>query len=137
MARTTAGIRLSIQGNQPSSLSGLLLWLKADAITGLNDGDTIATWVDSSGNVFDATGSGGTTPSYETNELNGLPIVRFSGSNGFQLAANPSSAESSFGTEIFSIFFVAKKLSGTGAYNSFQKRDLISKCLLAEKKGSL
>ena len=53
-------------------------WYKADAITGLSDGDAVASWVDSSGNGNTLTQS--TTaakPSYQTNELNSLPIVRF------------------------------------------------------------
>lgn len=40
----------------PDSISDLELWLKADAITGLDDGDEISMWVDSSGNGNDATG---------------------------------------------------------------------------------
>ena len=34
---------------------GLALWLKADAITGLADGDPVASWADSSGNSHTAT----------------------------------------------------------------------------------
>jgi hypothetical protein len=34
----------------PSTVSGLGLWLKADAITGLSNGDRVRTWLDSSGN---------------------------------------------------------------------------------------
>ena len=53
-------------------------WYKADAITGLSDGDAVASWVDSSGNSNTLTQStSGAKPSYETNEVNSLPIVRF------------------------------------------------------------
>ena len=38
----------------PSDIPGLKLWLKADAITGLNDGDPVVTWPDQSGNSNDA-----------------------------------------------------------------------------------
>jgi len=57
------------------NLSG---WYKADAITGLSDGAAVASWVDSSGrsNTL-AQSTSGAQPSYETNELNSLPIVRF------------------------------------------------------------
>jgi hypothetical protein len=62
----------------PSDIAGLLLWLKADAITGLNDGDPVVTWPDSSGNGRDATqGAAGNRPTYETAVLNGKPVVRF------------------------------------------------------------
>lgn len=62
----------------PSDLTGLAGWYKADAITSLSDGDAVASWVDSSGNSNTLTQStAGAQPSYETNELNSLPIVRF------------------------------------------------------------
>lgn len=60
----------------PNSLSGLALWLKADAITGLADGTTLTTWNDSSTNARNATVLAG-TPTFETSELNGQPVVRF------------------------------------------------------------
>ena len=47
-------VRHPIVNSVPSV--GLQLWLQADAITGLNDGDQISTWTDSSGNGRDATG---------------------------------------------------------------------------------
>lgn len=57
------------------NLSG---WYKADAITGLSDGAEVASWTDSSGrgNTLTQTISGA-KPSYQTNELNSLPILRF------------------------------------------------------------
>jgi hypothetical protein len=57
----------------------LQLWLVADEITGLADGDPLSTWADDSGNGRDATQSGGKRPTYQTNEINGLPVVRFDG----------------------------------------------------------
>lgn len=64
----------------PANLPGLLLWLDAGRITGLNDGDSVSQWNDVSGNAnhwSQATVS--KQPTYETNELNGGPIVRFDG----------------------------------------------------------
>jgi hypothetical protein len=55
-------------------------WWKADAITSLNDGDAVASWADSSGNSQTLT-EATNRPSYQTNELNGLPVVRFDGTN--------------------------------------------------------
>ena len=61
--------------NQSATLSG---WYKADAITGVSDGGAVASWVDSSGQGNTLTQSTlGAMPSYETNELNSLPVVRF------------------------------------------------------------
>ena len=63
----------------PSDVSGLTLWLKADAITGKSDGDLLDQWDDLSGNAFHATASGALRPTYKTNIENGNPAVLFSG----------------------------------------------------------
>ena len=58
--------------------SGLMLWLKADAITGVNNGAALATWPDSSGLGNNATQTTtGIQPTYVTGDLNGEPAVRF------------------------------------------------------------
>lgn len=93
----------------PNAISDLELWLDADALTGLSDGDTVVTWDDQSGNGNDYTNS---TPSpgitYETGELNGMPVVRFpnpnDGLDGLLSLTAP-----------FSIFCVAKS-SQSGAF---------------------
>lgn len=58
----------------PSSIAGLFLWLKADAITGKVDGDAVTAWADSS-----SAGNDATSPeiTYLTNQANGKPAVRF------------------------------------------------------------
>ena len=64
----------------PNKIAGLALWLKADAITGLSDGDAIGTWADSSGNGRNATqATAGAKPAYKTGIVNGQPVVRFDG----------------------------------------------------------
>lgn len=68
----------------PSSISGLKLWLKADAITGLSDGDAVTTWSDSSGQGNNAgQGTASKKPTYKTAIKNGLAIVRFDGTDDF------------------------------------------------------
>ncbi len=65
----------------PASIAGLQWWLKADSLS-LNDADPVASWSDSSGNGYTASqGIGANQPIYKTNILNGLPIVRFDGTN--------------------------------------------------------
>lgn len=65
----------------PMDVSGLKIWLKADALT-LNDNDPVTTWTDSSGNGFSPTQStAGLKPLFKTAILNGFPIVRFDGSD--------------------------------------------------------
>lgn len=72
----------------PTDIAGCLLWLAGDKITGLSDGDPVSSWVDSSGNGNNAVqASGGLQPSYQTNELNSLPIVRFGTSGATNLVS--------------------------------------------------
>jgi hypothetical protein len=65
--------------------SNLLLWLKADAITGLNDGAPMEAWADQSGGGRHAIQPiPGLRPTYETdgaNTLNGKPVGRFQNDN--------------------------------------------------------
>src|SRR5215217_4469118 len=64
----------------PDAVSGLQLWLKADAITGLSDTNAVSQWDDSSGQANHATQpSGLVQPIYRTNIVNSLPVVRFDG----------------------------------------------------------
>lgn len=64
-------------GFLPSDIAGLTVWLDASQITGKVDGDALATWSDLSGNGYDAVKGSFNGPTYETNELNGHPIIRF------------------------------------------------------------
>jgi hypothetical protein len=57
----------------------LELWLETDTLTGLNNGDDVALWEDSSQGGNDATAAA-TSPIYNTDELNGYPSIRFNGS---------------------------------------------------------
>lgn len=88
----------------PSSISGLVLWLRADAVGGgLSDGDPVATWEDAHTSNNDATqADSGKRPTYETGEINALPVVRFDGSNDTMDGVATSSAART-------LFIVAKK----------------------------
>lgn len=66
--------------SNPASISSLVRWYAADEITGLNDGDYVETWPDLSG-WYDGTSSGAGRPTYKTNIINGLPVVRFNGAH--------------------------------------------------------
>jgi hypothetical protein len=64
-----------------------IAWFKADAITGINNGATVSTWADSSGNGFSATQTTlGQQPTYVTNAMNGQPVVRFNSANSTMLS---------------------------------------------------
>lgn len=97
------------------SISGLQLWLKADAISSadINASNTVTTWRDSSGHNNHATLQSGTTPTFVTSEVNGLPVVRFDSTGNDQLNL-PST---SVATNTFTVFCVAKPTtSGTQKY---------------------
>jgi len=63
----------------PQTISGLVLWLDAGAITGLSDGDPVGVWPDSSDNGNNATQAGVNRPTFRTSIINGKPVVRFDG----------------------------------------------------------
>lgn len=60
------------------SSSNNVFWIKADAITGLSNGNDVTSWTDQSGNTNDISQGNTTyTPRYYTNILNNKPIVRW------------------------------------------------------------
>ena len=64
---------------QPSSLSNLGLWLKADAGVTYDGGNNVTLWEDQSGNGLDAIAPGN-SPIYQSNQLNGYPVISFNSS---------------------------------------------------------
>jgi len=72
---------ISVAAFSPDDVSGLSLWLKADALS-LNDGDPVTTWTDSSTNSNDATqATAAKKPTFKTNIVNSQPVVRFDGTD--------------------------------------------------------
>lgn len=96
----------------PDEISDLHTWLEADAITGHSDNDSISLWPDSSGNSHGTTGGSAT---YKTNQINGLPTVRFNGSSD-KLSATDSA---SLGTGDFTFFAVIKEATQSGPRTFF------------------
>lgn len=94
-------------GGGAPPVAGYTLWLAADSIEGLSDGDPISTWLDESGNEYNGTPFG--SPTFETNEINGLPIVRCDGVSDYIV-----STFNLGGTEL-SVFIVARFSSTTGS----------------------
>ena len=58
-----------------------IVWLDADRITGLSNGDDLTSWSDVSGNSNDFSESSTFSPTYQTNVLNGFPVARFGKTN--------------------------------------------------------
>jgi len=97
-------------GAQPDSLTDLTLWLKADAITGLNDGDGVTTWSDQSGQGFNASQTDATRkPIFKTNIINSQPIIRFDGSNDYLDVGTIRSTQGGLDT-----FVVSQRPSASG-----------------------
>lgn len=85
----------------PSDISGLKIWLKADAGAGSSDNDPVGTWTDQSGTSHDFTqATSGKKPLYKTNIRNGLPVVRFDGSDD-ELSGGDLSAVFTTGGSVF------------------------------------
>jgi len=67
-----------------ASISGsLVTWLKADAIGGLSDGDSVTTWSDSASSNDAAQSTTSKKPIYKTGIYNSLPTVRFDGTDDY------------------------------------------------------
>lgn len=94
------------------SSSSNILWLKANEITGLADGEDVLTWTDASGNSNTLTQpTVGFSPTFQTNVINGLPVVRFSKANG----RIRRTGFTSFPTSSISVIYVNKTTdSGDG-----------------------
>ncbi|HXG12260.1 MAG TPA: hypothetical protein VNK04_21070 [Gemmataceae bacterium] len=90
----------------PDQIAGLKLWLQATAITGLVDGDPITTWEDSSDQNNDATQAVATAqPTYQSNEVNGLPVVRFDGADDYLVL--PATLDLTGARTVFVVFRAA------------------------------
>ena len=63
--------------------SSNILWLRSNDIKGLSTGDSVTSWVDTSGNSNDFSQPVDSfTPEYQGNIVNGHPVVRFNKTNG-------------------------------------------------------
>lgn len=90
---------------KPTQIPGCQLWLPADRITGLNNGDPVTTWKDESGNGRNATqDTAAKKPTYKRGIINGLPVVRFDGVDDVLVTA----AFQTFPSKRGAIFVVAK-----------------------------
>lgn len=93
---------------QPDAYGHLTMWLKADAITGLASGAAVNTWTDSS--TAGANAARNTTaPTYQTNVVNGKPVVRFNGTNSLI-----SSAPTGGGEQTIIVVIRPTTVSGSG-----------------------
>jgi hypothetical protein len=106
----------------PSRLSAgtLTAWYKADSLS-LSDGSEVGFWTDSSGNGNDVGQlTSGRRPTFETNELNSQPVLRFDGSN--DILTDGDIAALDVGTGDIWMATVFKSTDNSAAQNYFEKR---------------
>ena len=67
---------------RPTNAPNLKVWVAGDLGLSLNDNDLVAPWPDQSGQGNDLVqATGDKKPSYQTNEINGRPVVRSDGTD--------------------------------------------------------
>jgi len=97
-----------VGGSDPSTISGLTLWMIADDLA-LIDGAAVSVWPNDRGSgagTFDQ-GTGSAKPVYKTGIVNGHSVVRFDGTGDFLLGSLALSAY--FTDSASTMFVVAKK----------------------------
>tara|TARA_R100001440_G_scaffold53805_1_gene73610 strand:- start:2977 stop:3813 length:837 start_codon:yes stop_codon:yes gene_type:complete len=120
----------------PSNLKAgkLHAWFKADSVSG-SDGDSIASWSDSSGNGNTASqATSSRQPTLQTNELNSLPVVRFDGTN--DILSDSDIAALDVGTGDIWMAVVFKSTNDGGVQFVFEK-GTTSFALMCTKTGAL
>jgi hypothetical protein len=111
-------IKKTIEGSQVSSLSGLSLWLKADAGVAIGGGNHVNTWADQSSNGNNAVGPTMKKPVYVANGINGKPTMSFNGSTELFQINNSNSLD----VTNCSIYIVLQRNgNGTGNEVTFMK----------------
>lgn len=111
----------------PASVSGLVVWFKADVAvysdlgtTPITDGGSVEQWNDQSGNGFNFTQTTlGNRPTWSntTGTINGLPIVKFTDSSSQFLTGSPTHASSNF-----TAFAVLARNTAAGTHYAFDSQ---------------
>jgi hypothetical protein len=116
----------SNEASANANLTNLGLFLKADSLNQA-DNTPVVTWSDSSGNGYDATqATAGQRPLFRSNVLNGLPVIRFDGTDDF-LAREIASPLLTNGTDQYNQtnFLVIKRNSIVGVQHIFTMKPAI------------
>jgi len=101
---------VSVSAFVPSQISGLTIWLKADAGITKDGSDRVSNWNDQSGNNNNfAQATSTAKPLFTANAKNGLPAIVFDGTSDHM-----TSAAFTLGT--FSLFAVVSRKWQTAAY---------------------
>ena len=101
-------------GGVGTGTNNLKLWLKADALTGFTNGNSVGTWNDSSGNgIVLAQGTAAAQPTYKTAGFNSLPALSFNGSQYLDTAFNAS-----LNPNQYTVITVSQVTGGAGTVRS-------------------
>lgn len=90
---------------EPTDIDGCVLWLRAGSIA-VPQGADVSTWYDESGTNNDIVATN--APTLQTNIINGLPIVRFDGTDDYMTVTLAL-------TQPFTVLLVASHVSGAVA----------------------
>ena len=112
IAMVVLGTALTASAQAPANI-----WFEADAISGLTNGEAVATWPDSSPGGNDLTTTAG-TPTYLTGVVNGQPVVDFATADVKMWATNHPSMNVTNWT-----FFTVLKVGDTVNNEVFFMRD--------------
>lgn len=98
------GLSIRTTAFSPANLSGLSLWLKADAGVTLS-GSNVTAWADQSGSNITLTPIDQNAPLFAASVINGRPCIEFTSANDEGLN------QATFSLTNFTIFFVSKQKS--------------------------
>lgn len=103
------GATVAIPG--PGDVAGMVFWFEADRVVA-SDNDPVTSWPDASDNDFDASqATSGNRATYQTNEINGHPCVRFDGTDDWMSCDAPAD------TKPFTAFALVKR-AADGSYTA-------------------
>jgi hypothetical protein len=92
-------------GAGPGGVVGVALWLDAGQLTGLSNGQAVATWSDASGNGHTATqGTSASRPVFVASAVNAQPAVQFDGVNDYLQNTSFATLSGKTGTTAFVVF---------------------------------
>lgn len=103
-------ISVRVSKFQPSDISGLLIWMRADEL-GLSDAAAVSTWTNGGSGLNFTQATGANQPTFRIAVQNGLGIIRFDGINDLLSSAAMSLAQPC------TTYWVASRTGNTTAYN--------------------
>jgi hypothetical protein len=109
----------TLTGGTNIPVSDLRLWLRADSgVEQQNATNTVRTWMDQSGHTNNASQyTQNQQPSWVTNALNGLAVVRFKGTNAYNALNLPNVLNGTTGAEAFMVLRAAVDMPEPSDYN--------------------